>query len=49
MADVTVIVRADKQARTGAVQEMIEAAQEAEFETFALRGQQSDVQLRTEE
>ena len=49
LSDVTVIVRADKQARTGAVQDMIEAAQEAEFETFALRGQQTDVQLRTEE
>jgi biopolymer transport protein ExbD len=49
LSDVTVIVRADKNARTGKVQEMIEAAQEAEFETFALRGQQADVQLRTEE
>lgn len=49
LADVTVIVRADKNARTGMVQEMIEAAQDAEFETFALRGQQADVQLRTEE
>lgn len=49
LSDVTVIVRADKNARTGKVQEMIEAAQEAEFETFALRGQQTDVQLRTEE
>ncbi len=49
LSDVTVIVRADKNARTGKVQEMIEAAQEAEFETFALRGQQDDVQLRTEE
>jgi len=49
LSDVTVIVRADKNARTGMVQEMIEAAQDAEFETFALRGQQDDVQLRTTE
>ncbi len=49
LSDVTVIVRADKNARTGMVQEMIEAAQDAEFETFALRGQQADVQLRTDE
>jgi biopolymer transport protein ExbD len=49
LSDVTVIVRADKNARTGKVQEMIEAAQDAEFETFALRGQQTDVQFRTEE
>lgn len=45
LSDVTVIVRADKDARTGKVQEMIDAAQQAEFETFALRGQQSDVQI----
>lgn len=49
LSDVTVIVRADKNARTGMVQEMIEAAQDAEFETFALRGQQDDVQFRTTE
>ena len=49
LSDVTVIIRADKDARTGKVQEMIEASQEAEFETFALRGQQSDVELRTTE
>lgn len=47
LADVTVIVRADKNARTGMVQEMIEAAQEAEFETFALRGQQEEIKLRS--
>lgn len=46
LSDVTVIVRADKNAKTGKVQEMIDAAQQAEFETFALRGQQADVQLR---
>lgn len=46
LSDVTVIIRADKEASTGKVQEMIEAAQEAQFETFALRGQQEDIQLQ---
>ncbi|WP_442484889.1 ExbD/TolR family protein [Aeoliella sp. SH292] len=49
LSDVTVVIRADKGARTGKVQEMIDAAQQAEFETFALRGQQSDVKMRTSE
>ncbi len=49
LSDVTVIIRADKGARTGKVQEMIEASQEAEFETFALRGQQTEVKMRTTE
>ncbi len=40
--DVTVVIRADKDARTGKVQELIEVAQDARFETFALRGQQTD-------
>lgn len=48
LSDVTIIVRADREARTGKVQEMIDAAQQAEFETFALRGQQSDVQIQAE-
>jgi biopolymer transport protein ExbD len=39
MRDVTVVIRADAEARAGKVQEMIEIAQEAKFETFALRGQ----------
>jgi biopolymer transport protein ExbD len=40
-SDVTVIIRADKQIRAGRVQEVIEMCQKAEFDTFALRGQQS--------
>jgi biopolymer transport protein ExbD len=40
--DVTVIIRADRLAETGKVQELIQLAQEAEFDTFALRGKQSD-------
>ncbi|NOZ39050.1 MAG: biopolymer transporter ExbD [Planctomycetes bacterium] len=43
LADVTVIIRADGQAKTGQVQEVIQACQELEFERFALRGKQSDV------
>lgn len=43
VADVTVIIRADANARTGLVQEIIKACQELEFEKFALRGKQSEV------
>ena len=43
LADVTVIIRADADARTGQVQEVIQACQELEFEKFALRGKQSEV------
>ncbi|TWT86823.1 Biopolymer transport protein ExbD/TolR [Pseudobythopirellula maris] len=43
LAEVTVVIRADHNARTGRVQEIIQACQEADFETFALRGRQSDV------
>jgi biopolymer transport protein ExbD len=42
ITDVTVIIRADRFAKTGKVQEIIQKCQEAEFDTFALRGQQSD-------
>ena len=42
LSEITVIIRADKSARTGKVQQLIEVAQEAQFETFALRGQQTD-------
>ena len=38
ISDVTVIIRADEDARTGLVQEIIQACQELEFEKFALRG-----------
>ncbi len=43
LADVTVIIRADGQAKTGQVQEVIQACQELEYERFALRGKQSEV------
>jgi biopolymer transport protein ExbD len=43
LADVTVIIRADENAKTGLVQEVIQACQELEFERFALRGKQSEV------
>jgi biopolymer transport protein ExbD len=42
VSDVTVIIRADKLAKAGKVQEIIQLCQEAEFDTFALRGQTSD-------
>ncbi|WP_425398316.1 ExbD/TolR family protein [Aeoliella sp.] len=41
LKDVTVIIRADQNARHGKVLEMVDAAQQARFETFAFRGKQS--------
>lgn len=49
IADVTVIIRADKKAKTGKVQDLIKAAQDAGFEDFALRGQQEEVRTVTPE
>lgn len=43
LADVTVIIRADGDAQTGQVQEVIQACQELEYQRFALRGKQSEV------
>ncbi len=43
LADVTIIIRGDKNAPTGQVQEIIQICQALEFEKFALRGKQSDV------
>lgn len=43
LSDVTVIIRADRNAKTGDVQKIIQKCQDAEFDTFALRGKQSDV------
>lgn len=43
LSDVTVVIRADYRARSGKVQEIIKACQDVEFDTFALRGRQSDV------
>ena len=42
IVDVTVIIRADKDAKTGLVQEIIQICQNLHFERFALRGKQSD-------
>jgi biopolymer transport protein ExbD len=45
----TVVIRADRRSRTGKVQEIIAACQEAGFDKFALRGKQSDTStLNTE-
>ncbi len=43
VADVTVIVRADEDAKTGMVQRVIQACQKLAFEKFALRGKQSEI------
>jgi biopolymer transport protein ExbD len=48
VSDVTVIIRADKTAKTGKVQEIIQLCQQAEFDTFALRGQTSDTSTLVE-
>ena len=45
MKDVTIIIRGDRTAPTGKVQEVIQVCQEAGFEKFALRGKQSEVRL----
>ena len=42
VADVTIIIRADRSAKTGVVQEIIQISQNLQFERFALRGKQSD-------
>ena len=49
VSDVTVIIRADRFAKTGKVQELIQICQEAQFDTFALRGKQSDRSTLIEE
>jgi biopolymer transport protein ExbD len=43
LEDVTIVIRADEDARTGLVQEIIQLCQELQFERFALRGKQSEV------
>ena len=43
VSDTTVIIRADREAKTGKVQEIIQACQELEFLKFALRGKQSSI------
>jgi biopolymer transport protein ExbD len=47
-ADVTVIIRADRMVKAGRVQEVITMCQKAEFDTFALRGQQSEATVYVE-
>jgi biopolymer transport protein ExbD len=47
--DTTIIIRADRFAKTGKVQEIIQLCQQAEFDTFALRGQQSDTSTLVEQ
>jgi biopolymer transport protein ExbD len=42
LSDVTVVLRADRAAKTGKVQEIIQMCQKAGFDMFALRGRQSD-------
>lgn len=49
VSDVTVIIRADKAAKAGKVQEIIQLCQQAEFDTFALRGRQSDTSTLIEQ
>src|SRR3990170_3726086 len=48
LSDVTVIVRADRAAKTGKVQEVIQMCQKAGFDNFALRGRQSDASTLVE-
>jgi biopolymer transport protein ExbD len=43
LSDVTVVLRADRAAKTGKVQEIIQMCQKAGFDMFALRGKSSDV------
>ena len=47
LSDVTVVIRADKQAQTGEVQKIIQKCQDAGFDTFALRSRQSNVSTLT--
>lgn len=43
LSDVTIVIRADRFAQTGKVQEVIQMCQQAGFDMFALRGKSSDV------
>jgi biopolymer transport protein ExbD len=42
LEDVTIVIRADEDASTGQVQEIIQLCQELQFERFALRGKQAE-------
>jgi biopolymer transport protein ExbD len=43
VGDVTVIIRADEDAKTGMVQRVIQTCQKLAFERFALRGKQGEI------
>lgn len=43
LSDVTIVIRADRSAKTGKVQEVIQMCQKAGFDMFALRGKSSDI------
>lgn len=43
IADVTIVIRGDEEAKIGKIQEIIQACQELNFEIFALRGKQSEI------
>jgi len=43
LEDVTIVIRADEDARAGLVQEIIQLCQELKFERFALRGKQAEI------
>jgi biopolymer transport protein ExbD len=49
VSDVTVVIRAHREAKTGKVQEIIQLCQRAEFDTFALRARHSDRSTLVEE
>ena len=49
LSDVTVVIRADRLAKTGRVQEIIQMCQKAGFDMFALRGKQSDTSTLIEQ
>ncbi|MBN1853967.1 MAG: biopolymer transporter ExbD [Pirellulales bacterium] len=47
VSDTTIIIRADRESKTGKVQEIIQACQTLEFLKFALRGKQAEVRVRS--
>jgi biopolymer transport protein ExbD len=49
LSDTTVVIRADRAAKTGKVQEIIQMCQTAGFDMFALRGKTSDVSTLIEQ
>jgi biopolymer transport protein ExbD len=47
--DSTIIIRADRDAKSGVVQEIIQASQNVGFQKFALRGKQADIKVELPE